>query len=86
MSVILGHRYNGDTLIPPDHYQIYNHRTGNVVGKTTTKAGANRSVDRNDNKYGGYAHSARPVYKDSFPATESRPEDTPRPRSPARDT
>ena len=40
-------------------YIIYNRRTGQVVGKAKTLKGARKSVDRNDNIYGGYIHSIR---------------------------
>lgn len=40
-------------------FKIINIRTGKVVGNANTIGGARRSVDRNDNKYGGYVHEIR---------------------------
>lgn len=40
-------------------FSIVNKRTGAVVGNANTIGGARKSVDRNDNKYGGYAHVIR---------------------------
>jgi hypothetical protein len=37
-------------------YQIVHRETGRVVGKANTLNGARASRDRNDNKYGSYAH------------------------------
>jgi hypothetical protein len=45
-------------------YQIIDSHTGAVVGKCSTRSGANRSVDRLDYEYGGYRFMVRPVWKD----------------------
>jgi hypothetical protein len=37
-------------------YHIVHRQSGKVVGKASTRQGARRSMDRNDNAYGGYAH------------------------------
>lgn len=46
------------------HWNIVHRNTGKVVGKATTLKGAKSSVDRNDNKYGSYAHTSVPVWKE----------------------
>lgn len=48
------------------HYEIYHRQKGTVVGKAKTRAGAARSIDTHDNKYGGYAHRARIVYEEEI--------------------
>jgi len=40
-------------------FTIFNHRTGEKVGKANTLKGARRSKDRKDNEYGGYAHAIK---------------------------
>jgi len=43
-------------------YEVYNRKTGKVVGGPyQTRSAARSGVDRNDNKYGGYAHDVREV-------------------------
>lgn len=42
-------------------YHVISKSTGRVVGKATTKQGARRSVDKNDNKYGSYNHFIKNV-------------------------
>ena len=79
MAFINGHKYDDkDQLIPPDRYDIYKRRdrgTGEIthehVGEAKTKNGANRAIDRRDNKHGSYAHYAVPIYADA-----KRPQDT----------
>jgi hypothetical protein len=44
------------------HYIIINKKTGAQVDKATTLKGARKSVDRNDNSYGGYIHTFKPIY------------------------
>ncbi len=62
--MISGHKYDKDgNLIPPVRYDIHNYKTETLVGSAKTKHGAYRSVERNDMKYGGYAHRATPVYE-----------------------
>jgi hypothetical protein len=46
------------------HWNIVHKKTGNVVGKASTKKSARSAVDRHDNKYGSYAHTSVPVWKD----------------------
>ena len=50
-------------MIPPTRYDIYNTRTGKIVGKAKSKIGSRRAVDRRDNDYGAYAHRAVPIYE-----------------------
>lgn len=46
-------------------YEVYNRKTGKVVGGPyQTRSAARSGVDRNDNKYGGYAHDIREVEED----------------------
>jgi hypothetical protein len=52
-------------MIPPARYDIYNTRTGKIVGKAKSRTGSTRAVDRRDNDYGAYAHRAVPVYEGS---------------------
>lgn len=40
-------------------YVVVDRRTGAIVGRCKTLTGARRSVDRRDNKYGGYRFHAR---------------------------
>jgi len=43
-------------------YEVYNRKTGKVVGGPyQTRSAARSGADRNDNKYGGYAHDVREV-------------------------
>jgi hypothetical protein len=42
-------------------YEIYDHQTGQVVGKATTKLGAIRSVDRRDLDYGAVRYGHREI-------------------------
>jgi hypothetical protein len=43
-------------------YEVYNRKTGKVVGGPyQTRSTARSGADRNDNKYGGYAHDVREV-------------------------
>jgi hypothetical protein len=44
---------------PPEVFEVYNHRTGQVVGRASTLKRARSIVDKRDNEYGGYAHSIR---------------------------
>ena len=44
------------------HYEIVDRKTGAVVGRAKTLAGARRSVDRRDNEYGGYRYTHRAIY------------------------
>lgn len=37
-------------------FKIINIHNGRTVGNANTIGGARKSVDRNDNKYGSYAH------------------------------
>ncbi|MBS3648829.1 hypothetical protein KEU06_09445 [Pseudaminobacter sp. 19-2017] len=46
----------------PIRFDIIDRHTGKKVGEATTRAGANRSVDRRDNAYGAYRYSAKPIY------------------------
>ncbi len=50
-------------MIPPARYDIYNTRTGKIVGKAKSRTGSTRAVDRRDNDYGAYAHRAVPIYE-----------------------
>ncbi len=50
-------------IIPPARYDIYNTKTGKIVGKAKSRTGSTRAVDRRDNDYGAYAHRAVPVYE-----------------------
>jgi len=56
------------------HYEIWNRKTSTKVGKATTKTGARNAVDRHDNKYGGYAHFAKAVYKTNEEKEPEAPE------------
>lgn len=57
------HKYDDSgKRIDPSRYDIYNTRTGKVVGKAKSLIGSRRAVDRRDNDYGAYAHRAIPVY------------------------
>lgn len=57
------HKYDDSgKRIDPSRYDIYNTRTGKVVGKAKSLIGSRRTVDRRDNDYGAYAHRAVPVY------------------------
>lgn len=38
---------------------------GRVMGVAKTKKGARKSLDKHDNDYGGYAHSIKPIFKES---------------------
>lgn len=40
-------------------YVVIDRRTGAIVSRAKTRAGANRAVDRRDNEYGGYRFYAR---------------------------
>lgn len=40
-------------------FEIYDRRSGSVVGTAKTREGARRSVDRRDNAYGGYRFAYR---------------------------
>jgi len=51
-------------MIPPSRYDIYNTKTGKIVGKAKSRTGSSRAVDRRDNDYGAYAHRAVPIYDD----------------------
>lgn len=42
-------------------YEIVDRKTGQVVSRCKTLAGARRSVDRRDNAYGAYRYMARKV-------------------------
>ena len=46
----------------PIRYDIIDRHTGAKVGEAKTRAGATRSVDKRDNKNGGYRFSAQPVW------------------------
>ena len=41
-------------------YLVINIRTGDIVARCKTLAGARRSMDRRDNEYGAYAHRVQP--------------------------
>jgi hypothetical protein len=44
-------------------YEVYNRKTGKVVGGPyQTRSTARSGADRNDNKYGGYAHDVGGQY------------------------
>lgn len=45
---------------PAYTHEVVN-KKGEVVGRYTSLKTANRAVDRKDNEYGGYAHTARPI-------------------------
>lgn len=40
-------------------YVVIDRRTGAIVARCKTRAGASRAVDRRDNEYGGYRFFAR---------------------------
>ena len=42
-------------------YEIVDRKTGKVVGRCKTLAGARRSVDKRDNEHGSYRYTARKV-------------------------
>jgi len=49
-------------------YEVYNRKTGKVVGGPyQTRSTARSGADRNDNKYGGYAHDVREVEQKAQP-------------------
>jgi hypothetical protein len=51
----------------PVGYHIVDGQTNKIVAKAKTSMGANKSVDRRDNAYGGYRHRRVPIYdKEKF--------------------
>jgi hypothetical protein len=42
-------------------YQVYDRKTGDVVGTYETRRRATRRADRLDNEYGAYRYGVRPV-------------------------
>lgn len=44
---------------PEGDYKIVNKKTGSAVGKASTLKGARQARDRQDNKYGSYAHGVK---------------------------
>ena len=48
-------------------YVVVDRRTGAIVARCKTLAGARRSVDRRDNEYGAYRYHARPAMPSEAP-------------------
>ena len=42
-------------------YQVFNRRTGEVIGTYASKQRARNTRDRKDSEYGAYAHAIREV-------------------------
>jgi len=55
-----------ETQQDPSHYNIVHRDSKRVVGTATTMKKARSARDRHDNKYGSYAHSIVPVFKEEY--------------------
>ena len=46
-------------------FDIIDNKTGKVVAKAKTRAGANRACDKRDLKYGAIRYSAKAIWSDA---------------------